>query len=197
MAGILGFGMFSSYFAMFHMDLENVLVFIYLKIISFGLIPITICFGWLYLWRNESNPFMFLSIYNSVTQALFLVINVLRVQINRLGFFGLTHLILSVFLIIIYLTSWAYTKTGFFITGGLILLNVVLAFGLVLTTFECIHPIGLTAFSSFITEIGIMGTLLAASSQLYWHDILKKRREEEIIERIFSELDAEESTPSL
>jgi hypothetical protein len=89
------------------------------------------------------------------------------------------------------------------ITGGLILLNVVLAFGLVLTTFEYIHPffmntgIGLTAFSSFITEIGIMGTLLAASSQLYWHDILKKRREEEIIERIFSELDAEESTPSL
>jgi hypothetical protein len=127
MAGILGFGMFSSYFAMFHMDLENVLVFIYLKIISFGLIPITICFGWLYLWRNESNPFMFLSIYNSVTQAL------------------------------------ARAR----------------------------------AFSSFITEMGIMGTLLAASSQLYWHDILKKRREEEIIERIFSELDAEESTPSL
>ena len=32
---------------------------------------------------------MFLSIYNSVTQALFLVLNILRVQINRLGFFGL------------------------------------------------------------------------------------------------------------
>jgi hypothetical protein len=38
---------------------------------------------------------------------------------------------------------------------------------------------------------------MAASSQLYWHDILKKRREEEIIERIFAELDAEESTQSL
>lgn len=201
MTGILVFGIISSYIAMFHLNLGNIWVLIYLKLISFGLIPITICFGWIYLWRNESNPFIFLCVYNSVTQALFLGVNILRVQINRLGFFGLAHLILSVFLILIYLTRWSYTKTGFFITGGLILLNVVLAFGLVLTTFEYIHPfflnagIELLALSSFITEIGVMGTLMAASSQLYWHDILKKRREEEIIERIFAELDAEESIP--
>jgi hypothetical protein len=37
-----------------------------------------------------------------------------------------------------------------------------------------------------------MGSLLVASSQLYWHEILKKRREQEIIERIFAALDAED-----
>jgi hypothetical protein len=37
-----------------------------------------------------------------------------------------------------------------------------------------------------------MGALLVASSQLYWHEILKKRREEEAIEKLFSMLDAEE-----
>jgi hypothetical protein len=42
-----------------------------------------------------------------------------------------------------------------------------------------------------------MGTICTASSQLYWHDILKKLREEAIIERIFAELDAEESTRTL
>jgi hypothetical protein len=96
------------------------------------------------------------------------------------------------------LTNWAYSKTGFFITGGLILLNVVFAFGHVMTTFEHVHPFflnagpSLAAVSDFITEVSIMGALLTASSQLYWHEILKKRREEEIIEKIFAALDAKD-----
>ena len=115
-----------------------------------------------------------------------------------MGFFGIVYIVLSIVLIIVYLTDWAYSKTGFFITGGLILLNVVFAFGLVMTTFEHIHPYfvnagpSLIAVREFITEVSIMGALLAASSQLYWHEILKKRREQEIIERIFAELDAKD-----
>jgi hypothetical protein len=114
-----------------------------------------------------------------------------------MGFFGLIYIVLSIILSIVYLTNWAYSKTGFFLTGGLILLNVVFAFGLVMTTFDQVHPLfintgpSFAAVSDFITEISIMGALLAASSQLYWHEILKKRREEEIIEKIFNELDAE------
>ena len=105
---------------------------------------------------------------------------------------------LSIALIIVYQTNWAYSKTGFFISGGLILLNVVFAFGLIMTTFEHVHPFflgagqGLVAASDFITEVSVMGSLLVASSQLYWHEILKKRREQEIIERIFAALDAED-----
>ena len=161
-----------------------------------GSLWLTICFSWLYLWRNEPNPFNFLSQYNCVTQALFLVLNIIRVPLEYLGLFGLLYTLLSILLIIVYLTNWAYTKVGFFITGGLILLNVVFAFGLVMTTFEHMHPIfintgsGLAALGDFVTEVSIMGALLVASSQLYWHEILKKRREEEIIERIFAELDA-------
>ena len=197
-AGILAFSLSSSVLSMFFLDLENVFVYIYLKIISFGVIPLTLCFSWLYLWRNEPNPFNFLSQYNCVTQALFLVLNIIRVPLEHLGFFGLLYTILSIALIIVYLTDWAYSKMGFFITGGLILLNVVFAFGLVMTTFEHMHPIfmnsgpGLAALGDFITEIAIMGALLVASSQLYWHEILKKRREEEMIERIFAELDAKD-----
>ena len=113
-----------------------------------------------------------------------------------MGFFGLVYIMLSLVLIVVYLTDWAYSKTGFFLTGGFILLNVVFVFGLIMTTFEQIHPYfvnagpNLVAVSDFITEISVMGALLAASSQLYWHEILKKRREEEIIERIFASLDA-------
>jgi hypothetical protein len=197
-AGILAFSLITSFFAMFFLDLGNALVYIYVKIISFGVVPITICFSWLYLWRNEPNPFNFLSQYNSITQALFLILNLIRVPLNQLGFFGLVYAILSVSLIIVYLNDWAYSKMGFFITGGLILLNVVFAFGLVMTTFEQMHPVfinsgpGLAALGDFITEVAIMGALLVASSQLYWHEILKKRREEEIIERIFAELDSKD-----
>ena len=195
-AGILALSLSTSLLTMFLLDLENVFVYIYLKIISFGVVPITICFSWLYLWRNEPNPFNFLSMYNCATQALFLMLNIVRVPLEHLGFFGLLYTILSIALIIVYLTDWAYSKVGFFITGGLILLNVVFAFGLVMTTFEHMHPIflnsgpSLAALGDFITEVAIMGALMVASSQLYWHEILKKRREQEIIERIFADLDA-------
>ena len=196
--GILLFGMITAYFAIFYLNLENIWVYIYLKVISYGLIPSTICFSWLYIWRNETEPFRFLSKYNSLTQGLFILLNLIRVPLRRMGFFGIVYIVLSIVLIIVYLTDWAYSKTGFFITGGLILLNVVFAFGLVMTTFEHIHPYfvnagpSLIAVREFITEVSIMGALLAASSQLYWHEILKKRREQEIIERIFAELDAKD-----
>lgn len=183
--------------AIFNLNIDNVWVYIYTKFISFGVIPATICFSWLYLWRNESDPFRFLSKYNSATQALFILLNLIRVPLNRIGFFGYVYITLSIILIIVYLTDWAYSKTGFFITGGLILLNVVFAFGLVMTTFEHIHPFFINAgpayiaVSDFITEISIMGSLFAASSQLYWHEILKKRRDDEMIERLFAALDTQ------
>ena len=66
---------------------------------------------------------------------------------------------------------------------------------MVMTTFEYIHPyfaMGSTGFRElgmFITEVSAMGALLTTSSQLYWHEILLKRREEMIIEQIFAELD--------
>lgn len=193
---LLLFGVITSYLIIFNLNLENAWVYLYLKLNSFGIIPATICFSWLYLWRNEADPFRFLSHYNSVSQAFFIVLNLIRIPLNKLGLFGLVYVGLSALLIIVYLTDWAYTKTGFFVTGGLILLNVVFAFGLVMTTFEHTHPFFIAAgprfiaVSDFITEISVMGSLLAASSQLYWHEILKKRREDEIIERIFAELDS-------
>jgi hypothetical protein len=182
---------------MFNLNLNNIWIYLYLKLTSFGVIPATICFSWLYLWRNETDPFRFLSNYNSLTQALFVLITIIRVPLGSLGFFGQAYILLSIALILVYQTNWAYSKTGFFISGGLILLNVVFAFGLIMTTYEHVHPFfigsgpGLLAVSDFITEISVMGALLVASSQLYWHEILKKRREEEMIERLFAALDAE------
>jgi hypothetical protein len=181
----------------FGFNIENIWIYLYLKFTSIGVIPITICFSWLYLWRDEPDPFSFLSNYNSFTQALFVLLTLIRLPLGKIGFFGLAYVLLSVTLIVVYQTRWAYSKTGFFISGGLILLNVVLAFGLIMTTFEHVHPFfagagpELTAIKDFLTEVSVMGALLVASSQLYWHEILKKRREEEIIERIFAELDAE------
>lgn len=197
-SAILIFGLATAYLALFYLDLSNSWVYVYLKLVSFGLIPATICFSWLYLWRNEQDPFRFLSKYNSITQALFLLLNLIRVPADKLGFFGLFFAILSVTLIVVYLTDWAYSVKGFFITGGLILLNVLFAFGLVMTTFEHVHPFFLNAgprmlaLSDFITEISAMGVLLTASSQLYWHEILKKRREQELFERLFAQLDAKD-----
>ena len=197
-AAILGFSLITSFLMIFTLDIENIWVYLYLKINSYGVVPVTLCFSWLYLWRNESDPFSFLSNYNSASQALFVALNLIRVPPRRLGFFGVVYIVLSIVLIIVYQTRWAYGKTGFFITGGLILLNVVFSFGLIMTTFDHVHPffVGagpeLVAVSDFITEVSVMGSLLVASSQLYWHEILKKRREEEIIERIFAALDAED-----
>ncbi len=129
---------------------------------------------------------------------LFLVMNVLRVRLAGMGGFGVLYAGLSLFLIAVSLTDWPYTKYGSFITGALILLNVVFAFGMVMTTFEYINPYFSLGSASrrelgmFITEVSAMGALLTASSQLYWHDILVKRREQMIIEQMFADLDAED-----
>lgn len=183
---------------MFNLNLDNMFVYIFLKLVSFGVIPITLCFSWIWFWRGNPYPFQFLSLWNCGTQLLFLLMNVFRIRSGRIGLFGVAYILLSVFLIIVYLTDWPYTQLGFFFTGGLILLNVVFAFGLVMTTFELIHPFflsgnaGMVALGVFITEMSVMGALLTASSQLYWHEVLQKRREQQIIEEIFAELDAED-----
>jgi hypothetical protein len=195
---ILGFGLVSALYTMFNLNLDNMYVYIFLKLISFGVIPITLCFSWIWFWRSSQYPFKYLGFWNCITHALFLLMNILRVRTVKLGIFGVLYIALSVFLIAVYLTDWPYTKYGFFFTGGFILLNVVLAFALILTTYDNIHPFfnnggpGMMALGIFFTELSTMGTLLTASSQLYWHDILTKRREQQIIEAIFAELDAED-----
>ena len=194
-AAILVFGLASALFIMFNLSLDNMPTYIALKVTSFGVIPITLCFSWVWLWRDSKEPFRFLGAWNCGTQFLFLGMNVLRIRIYRMGVFGVLYVALSLFLIAVSLTDWPYTKYGSFISGGLILLNVVFAFGMVMTTFEYIHPyfvMGSTGFRElgmFITEVSAMGALLTASSQLYWHEILVKRREEMIIEQSFAELD--------
>jgi len=192
---LLAFFLITSLFAMFTLNQENIWVYIYLKFSSFGAIPSIICFSWLYMWGEAFDPLRFLSRYNSLAQGLFIVLNLIRVPFNRLGLFGVLYIVLSFFLILIYLTDWAYSRRGFHVTGGLILLNVLFAFGLVMTTFEQVPPYflgadpGLASLRDFIAEISIMGALLVASSQLYWHELLKKRREEEMLEKLFRQLE--------
>lgn len=192
---IIGFSLISVIYSILYLNTDNVYINIFLKLISFGVIPITLCFSWIWFWRGSPVPFKYLSIWNCGTQAMFLLINILRIRSGNIGVFGVLYILLSVFLIAAYLTDWPYTKWGFFFTGSFILLNVIFAFTLIMTTFEYMHPYfasggpGLVALGSFITEMSVMGTLLTASSQLYWHDILTKRREQQIIEAIFAELD--------
>ncbi|MBC8463197.1 hypothetical protein H8D76_02445, partial [Candidatus Bathyarchaeota archaeon] len=137
---ILGFGLVSALFIIFNLGMDDMLPYIFVKVISFGVISITLCFSWVWLWRDSKKPFRFLGAWNCGTLFLFLVLNVLRVRIARMGFFGASYVALSLFLIAVSLTDWPYSNYGSFITGALILLNVVFAFGMVMTTFEFIHP---------------------------------------------------------
>lgn len=195
---ILGGGLLVALYSIFNLNPDNVYIYILLKIISFGVIPITLCFSWIWFWRSSPNPFKYLSLWNCGTQAVFLLMNTLRIRAGKIGLFGGLYILLSLFLIAVYLTDWPYTRYGFFFTGGFILLNVVMAFALIMTTFDSIHPFfnnggqGMVGLGIFVTELSVMGALLTASSQLYWHDILQKRREQQIIEAIFTELDADD-----
>lgn len=195
---IIGFGVLSALYSIFNLNPSDGYVYVFLKLISFGVIPITLCFSWVWFWRSSPKPFKYLSLWNCGTQALFLVVNVMRIRAGKIGVFGVLYVLLSLFLIGVYLTDWPYTTYGFFFTGGFILLNVLFAFALIMTTFDHIHPFfssvgpGLIALGSFLTEVSVMGALLTASSQLYWHDILQKRRDQQIVEAIFVELDAED-----
>lgn len=192
--GALGLVMLSAYAGMFILDPLNIYVFFYLKIVAVAVVPGLVCFSWLLFWRDGDDPFRFLLRWNVGTQTLFLALNLVRIRAGSWGVFGWLYLVLSAVIVGIYLSNIHFSRWGFWVTGGLILLNVVFAFGLALTTFEYVHPwferegVGLSALRDFVTELSVMGALFASSSQLYWHEILKRIRDEVLIERIFESL---------
>ena len=184
---------------MFILDPTYSFVYIYLKILSVGLVPGAICFGWLYVWRGKSDPFNYLGLWNGATQIIFLLMNLLRIQPSSWGVIEWLYVALSVIIVGFYVTKYHESKWGFFISGGLIPLNVVFAFIIVLTTFESqltflsqSNSQGLLALSNFLAEMSVMGAVYTSSAQLYWHDILTKRREQALVESIFSSLEARE-----
>lgn len=194
--GIISISLISSYFAMFYLNLSNPYVYIFLKIISFLLIPTIVSFSWLYFWTDSEDPFRYLALWNTVTQALFLLLNLFRINDFSWGFFGWSYLLVSVVIIFLYLTEYHMSLWGFWVTGILILLNVVLAFSVVMTTFNLVHPFfsvspSLRALGDFITGMSVMGALFTSSSQLYWHEILKKRRDEMIMHQVWASIDEE------
>ena len=195
-AGLLMLIMSSTYYAMFHLDLSDGTVVVFLKAVSVGVLPGIVCFSWLYFWADSPDPFRYLALWNSGTQVLFLAVNLLRVPAASWGVFGLMYLILTAVVVALYLTSYHETRWGSFVLDGLILLNVVLAFALTLTTYSLIHPFFASSSTEavrylgvFVSELAVMGALFASSSQMYWHDILGRRREEAQVERIFQELE--------
>jgi len=193
--GALSLLLLSAYAGMFILDPLNVWVFFYLKIVAVAVVPGLVCFSWLLFWRDGGDPFLFLLRWNVGTQMLFLALNLVRVKSGSWGVFGWLYLALSAVIVGIYLSNIHFSRWGFWVTGVLILLNVVFAFGVALTTFEYVHPwfaregVGLAALRNFVAELSVMGALFTSSSQIYWHEILKKIREEILVEMIFDSLE--------
>ncbi len=193
--GGLSLVLLSAYAGMFILDPLNIWVLFYLKAVAVAVVPGLVCFSWLFIWRDGGDPFQFLCLWNCGTQILFLALNLVRVKSGSWGVFGWLYLALSAVIVGIYLSNIHFSRWGFWVTGVLILLNVVFAFGLALTTFEYVHPwfakegVGLAALRDFVTELSVMGALFTSSSQLYWHEILRKIRDEILVEMIFDSLD--------
>ena len=185
----------SGYLSITYLDLSNVFVNIYLKLLAAGAIPSIICFSWLYFWRDSRDPFRYLSLWNCGTQLLFLSMNLMRIEVGAWGVLGILYMVLSIVIVGIYINEYYATKWGFFLTSGLILMNVVLAFALTLVTFDYVHPLfsssnsNLAAVGSFVAEMSVMGAMFTSSSQLYWHEIMNKKREEALVEAIFESLE--------
>ena len=198
LSGLMSFTLLSAYFAMFHMDLGNTLVVVFLKLVSVIILPALVCFSWLYFWADSPDPFRYLSLWNCGTQVMFLAVNLVRVPPVQWGVAGWLYVGLSAVIVALYVTRLHNSKWGFFAAGGLILLNVAMVFIVTLTTYAMIHPFFAASqlepviyLGYFITELAVMGAVYSSSSQLYWHDILTKRREEALVEHVFNLLDEE------
>jgi hypothetical protein len=199
--GLLSLVLASTYFAMFNLDLNDGTVVVFLKLVSASVLPGLLCFSWLYFWADAADPFRYLSLWNSCTQVLFLAVNLLRIPAASWGVFGWAYIGLTAVVVAFYLTHFHDTRWGFFALGGLILLNVALAFALTLTTYSLTHPViaasereAVRYLGIFISELAVMGALFTSSSQLYWHDVLGKRREQAMVEGVVQQLEEEDTT---
>jgi len=196
--GLMSLVLASAYFALFHLDLGNAVVVVFLKLVSVIILPALICFSWLIFWEDNLDPFRYLSQWNCGTQILFLALNLLRVPPPQWGVPVWLYVGLSAVIVALYVTRLHDTKWGFFTTGGLMLVNVVMVFVVTLTTFEVMHPFFTASplepvryLGGFVTELALMGAVYSSSSQLYWHDILTKRHEEAYMEHLFIQLEEE------
>lgn len=186
----------SGYASIFWFSGNSALNVIYLKIIGSAIIPSVLSFGWMALWKESDEPFTFHMNWNATSQIILLGIILSQIQSRSWGLLVWGTVLLTIFLLISNYTGFSGTKNGFSVTGFLILVNVVLLFSIVLTSFNHLDIIFLIEPSfearlllkALINEVSVMGILLTASSQLYWHEKLKEKQESLFMEKIVNSI---------
>ena len=158
----------SGYASIFWFSGSSALNVIYLKIIGVAIIPGLLSFGWMALWKESDEPFTFHMIWNATSQILLLGIILSQIQLRSWGLLVWGTVLLTIILLTSNFTGFSGTENGFSVTGFLILLNVVMLFSIVLTSFSHLEIVFLIEPSfgarlllkAMINEVAVMGYCL-------------------------------------
>jgi len=169
-------------------------------ITGLAVVPGLLGFGWLVFLKDVEEPLSFLSRWNSVSQFVFLALNLVRIEMSSWGIVGLLYAAAYILLISSNAGDYSSYPRRLRRVGMLILFNFLLSFTFILLTLDAMNPVllaglgfeGANVYGILLTEMSIMGVLLSAGSQLYWLDILEKKIEVEAWEAYFHALDERE-----
>jgi len=170
-------------------------------ITGLAVVPGLLGFGWLVFVKGVEEPLSFLSRWNSVSQFVFLALNLVRIEVSSWGVVGLFYVAASILLISSNAGDYSSHPRRLRSVGMLILFNFLLSFIFILLTLDAMNPVllaglgveGANVYGVLLTELSIVGALFSAGSQLYWLDMLEKKIEVEAWEAYFHALDEREN----
>ena len=156
------------------------------------LIPGILCLGWYFYWWDVGDPIRFLARWNMVTQILFMVLLLIQVKWEHWGLLGGIYVIVTIAVIAI--SNLERLKHPIIFTLGefLALMNVLVPIAFLLIAYDFTLLTGISelgvmgAVRLYGLQAGSVGVLFAAASQMYWYELEKRRRDDEMMEMIVS-----------
>jgi hypothetical protein len=148
-------------------------------------VPFLFGLGWRYVWDDFVDPVKFLAYWCSAAQFVSLITNLVRVPQSSWGVSGAIMIFATATLMVAYIMGYFRSWRGNVATIGIIILNLVATFWLILNNLENVNlwmigdypDEGLSLLGGIITDIGLLNPFTSLAPQTFMLDLDTRIRE--------------------
>jgi len=160
-------------------------------------VPFLFGLGWRYVWEDFIDPVKFLAYWCSAAQFVSLITNLVRVPQSSWGVSGTIMIVATATLVILYMMGYFRSWLGNVVTVGIIILNFIATFWLILHNLENVNlwmlgdypGEGLSLLGGIITDIGLLNPITSFAPQIFMLDLDTKIRDYEFYSKIMESSD--------
>ena len=162
-------------------------------------VPFLFGLGWRYVWDDLVNPVKFLAYWCSAAQFVSLITNLVRIPQSSWGVSGAIMIVATATLMVANIMGYFRSWRGNVVTIGIITLNIVATFWLILNNLENVNlwmigdypDEGLSLLGGIITDIGLLNPFTSLAPQIFMLDLDTRIREHEFYSNIMESKETE------